>query len=209
MKVQRLSMWENMLPTNCYIVELENNEAVAIDISGEPEKVLTYLKENNLTLRKILLTHGHFDHIIGVEKVCKETGAEVFIHKLDSLKLTDIDENLGSDFGLLDFEPIEKFTEVSDGDVIKQGNTEFKVLHTPGHTMGGVCYIVEDVIFSGDTLFKLSIGRTDFPDSNWVMMAESLKKLKSLDGDYRVYPGHNFETELDKERTNNPYMRQM
>lgn len=208
MKVAKLKLGI-IMQTGCYVAELENKEAVAIDINDEPEKLLDFLEKNNLKLKKILLTHGHFDHILGVEKVRRETGAEVYIHTLDAPKLSDLNKNLGAGFGIRNFEPVSEFNEVSDGDIIKQGETEFKVMHTPGHTMGGVCYIADDVIFSGDTLFRYSMGRTDFPDSNSLMMVESLKKLKNLEGNYKVCPGHNTETMLDDERKNNPYMRQL
>ena len=105
------------------------------------------------------------------------------------------------------FNPVTKFTEVKDGDTITQDELTFKVLHTPGHSAGSVCYICDDVIFSGDTLFCGSMGRTDFEDGSSEEILKSLKKLANLKGDYKVYPGHFQSTTLEAERKNNPYMK--
>jgi glyoxylase-like metal-dependent hydrolase (beta-lactamase superfamily II) len=205
MKVHKLDIG-TLFWTNCYIIELDDKKAVAVDIGDEPDRILEFLSDNGLELKKILLTHGHFDHVYGVEKVRKTTGAEVFIHEADAPKLMSAEQNFGINYGLPKFYPVEQFNKIIDGAVIKEGNTEFKVMHTPGHTEGGVCYICDNVIFSGDTLFRRSMGRTDFPDGNSDKLLASLQKLCKLEGNYIVYPGHNLETELDYERRNNPYM---
>ncbi len=207
MKVNQLGL--GVLKTNCYIIQSENKNAAAVDIGGESEVLLEFLEKNGLTLKKILLTHGHFDHIGGVEQVRKATGAEVYIHHLDAPKLSDCNENFGAAFGITDIEPVTEYNEISDGDIITLDEIQFRVMHTPGHTKGGVCYITDGVIFSGDTLFKNSMGRTDSPDGDDSEMIQSLKKLKMLEGDYTVYPGHNFSTTLNRERLNNPYMRSL
>jgi len=199
MKVNQLGL--GVLKTNCYIIQSENKNAAAVDIGGESEVLLEFLEKNDLTLKKILLTHGHFDHIGGVEQVRRATGAEVYIHHLDAPKL--------SDFGITDIEPVAEYNEISDGDIITLDEIQFRVMHTPGHTKGGVCYITDGVIFSGDTLFKNSMGRTDSPDGDYSEMMQSLKKLKMLEGNYTVYPGHDFSTTLNRERLNNPYMRSL
>lgn len=171
--------------------------------------VIEYLKMNNLKLTKILLTHGHFDHIDGVEAVRRETGAEVFIHENDVPKLSSEDLSLRASMYFLSsdpFMPVEKYTVIHDGDVIKDGDYTFRVLHTPGHTKGSVCYITEDTVFSGDTIFCCSIGRTDFPDGSVDEMIQSIKKVCQIKGDLKLLTGHNESSTLDYERKNNPYM---
>lgn len=206
MNIYTLNLGE--LGTNCYIAETAPNLCIAIDIGGNPEKFLDFIKSKNLTLDKILLTHGHFDHTGGVKKVQEETGAEIYIHSEDASMLNDERISLSSFFGV-PLDKIENFKTINDGDVIKSGNTEFTVMHTAGHTQGSVCYITGDIIFSGDTLFCESIGRTDYPGGDIDKMRESIRKLKNLKGDYKVYPGHFDSTTLENERKNNPYMRNL
>lgn len=208
MKIHKLDIG-TLFYTNCYIAELDDKTAVAVDIGDEPDKILDFISARGLTLKKILLTHGHFDHVYGVEKVRKATGADVYIHELDAPKLLSSEQNLGINYGLPVFKPVEEFYRISDGAVIREGDAVFKVMHTPGHTEGGVCYICGNVIFSGDTLFRRSVGRTDFPDGSYEKIINSLRKLNSLEGDYIVYPGHDLETTLDYERKNNPYMARL
>lgn len=196
------------LGTNCHIVYTGENTVIAVDIGGDSSKFLDFLKNENLTLTKILLTHGHYDHIGGVREVQKATGAQVYIHEEDVPMLSDTQKNLALWIEpYADFEPVTEFATVKDGDVIEDGDASFTVLHTPGHTRGSVCYLCEDIILSGDTLFCLSRGRTDFPGGSDAQMLASFKRLKELQGDYRVFPGHNESTTLEFERKNNPVMR--
>lgn len=204
MNIYTLNLGE--LGTNCYIVETAPDKCIAIDIGGNPEVFLDFIKSKNLTLDKILLTHGHFDHTEGVKKVQEETGASVYIHSGDATMLEGGSSSLASFFGRPS-QKTENYTEIHDGDIIESGDIKFTVMHTPGHTKGSVCYIADDVIFSGDTLFMGSMGRTDYPGGDIDEMRESLKKLKNLSGDYKVYPGHFDSTTLDWERDSNPYMR--
>lgn len=197
------------LGTNCYIAETEPGRCIAVDIGGESELFLEYLKKNALRLTKILLTHGHFDHIGGVEKVRLATGAEVYIHEFDAPMLSSADASLHSHMSFGMFEPVTLYTVVRGDCYINDAECCFRVLHTPGHTLGGVCYICDDVIFSGDTLFCGSIGRTDFPGSNIYSMKRSLMKIAELEGDYRIYPGHNESTTLNRERKYNPYLTEL
>ena len=194
---------------NSYIGVNENGEAFAVDIGGDSERFLKFLEENGLTLKMILLTHGHFDHIRGVADVSEKTGAKVYIHSDDAVMLTDPEACLSRFVGGMEFKPVNDFVTVSDGDVLDFCGNEIKVIHTPGHTPGGVCYIVDDAMFSGDTLFCGSIGRTDFPGSSHAQMLDSLDKLAELgkNADYHVYPGHNEETTLSREIKYNPYFR--
>lgn len=197
------------LNSNCYIMETADGQCIAVDIGGTPKIVIEYLKMKNLKLTKILLTHGHFDHIDGAEAVRRETGAEVFIHADDVEKLSDENKSLRSSMYFIaePYMPVEKYSIVHDGDEITDGNYTFRVIHTPGHSKGSVCYVTDGVIFSGDTIFCCSIGRTDFPDSNTDDMIQSLKKLYSIEGDYKILAGHNEPSTLEYEKQNNPYMR--
>lgn len=202
-----------MFQANCYVAENDRKEAFAVDIGGDGEELLKFLKQNDLTLKKIFLTHGHFDHILGTAVVAEATGAEVYIHSDDAAMLTSERECLLS-FMMrgAELRKIEKYTELRGGEEIDFCGTPVKVIHTPGHTRGGVCYVCEDIIFSGDTLFKNSIGRTDFPGGSSDTLKRSLKTLKELGengADYKVYPGHDSKTTLSSEIKNNPYMRDL
>ncbi len=208
MKIKTLNL--GALNANCYIVQTAPEQCIAVDIGGTPRMVIEYLKMTGLKLTKILLTHGHFDHMSGVEEVREATGAEVYIHEDDAFMLKSADASLFSSMSFLSaspFMPVKKYTTVHDGDEIQDGDYTFHVLHTAGHTPGGVCYIADDTIFSGDTLFCCSIGRTDFPKSDPEQMIQSLRKIYQLEGDYKIFPGHFEPTTLDYERQNNPHMK--
>lgn len=179
-------------------------ECVVIDPANSG-KVLRALDELNLTCKAILITHGHFDHIMGVAKLRESTGARVYINRLDSAAMNDNRASLATMIGVrVDPSEIDVFVE-GKMDFTEAG-VDFHVIHTPGHTPGGVCYVIEKerVIFSGDTLFRLSCGRTDLPGGDTAALMDSITyKLFTLHGDYRVLPGHERETTLDYERMNN------
>lgn len=157
-------------------------------------------------LKYILLTHGHFDHIIGARDTKAKYGAKVVISSEDEPMLSSSKLSLAA-FCNAPQNDVEADIVVADGDEITLGDIVIKVMSTPGHTLGSVCYIAGNCIFSGDTLFYCSCGRTDFPSGSPEQMMSSLQKLKALDGDYKVYTGHNNLTTLDFERKNNPYMK--
>ena len=205
MRIKTFQLGE--LNANCYLVETAPGRCVAIDIGGSPRMFLEYLKMQRLNLTKILLTHGHFDHIGGVEEVRTATGAEVYIHESDAHMLSSSSASLHSAMSIMPFTPVTDYTSLKGDCYINDGDCSFHVLHTPGHTHGSVCYIVNDVMFSGDTLFCCSVGRTDFPGGDAHYMMQSMELLASLEGDYKVYPGHNENTTLSYEKQNNPYMR--
>lgn len=205
MRIKTLHLGE--LNANCYIVETAPGRCVAFDIGGNARMLIEYLKMNRLRLTKILLTHGHFDHIGGVEEVRAATGAEVYIHESDAHMLTSSAASLHASMSIMPFREITDFTAIRGDCYINDGDCSFRVLHTPGHSHGSVCYIADDVIFSGDTLFCCSVGRTDFPGGDAHYMETSMGLLYDLEGDYKVYPGHNESTTLAYERINNPYMR--
>ncbi len=181
--------------TNCYIVWQEGRgDCVVIDPGYMPEQILEAVRQRGRSIAAILLTHGHFDHVGGVRKIAEETGCKVYLRPEEKLlpeMMTD---------GQL------YFTD-SYASRLTEAGLDFTVLHTPGHTPGGVCLLCRNVLFSGDTLFAGSCGRTDFPGSDSVEMVKSLKKLGALPGDYEVLPGHGDATTLSYEREHNPYMR--
>lgn len=205
MKVETLSVGE--LQSNCHIVINEElKSAILVDCGGEPERVLNHLRSRGVTLSAILLTHGHYDHFEGVAKVQEVTNCKVYVSQKDSSMLTSRELSLAKALYYDDFYPVNKFITVKDGDTIFESDLEFKVLATEGHTVGSVCYLCEDCLFTGDTLFKRSMGRTDFPTGNYFDMQKSLRRLYELKGDYKVFCGHNGNTTLQEERKNNPCM---
>lgn len=197
------------LSVNTYIVWYADGEGrhdcVVIDPANS-NKVLRELDSLGLDCRAILLTHGHFDHIMGVAKLREATGARVYINELDAGAVSDSRASLAHMVGLrVDPSKVDVFVE--DGMDFTEAGIAFHAIHTPGHTKGGVCYVVESerVIFSGDTLFCRSYGRTDLAGGDADELYYSLMyKLFALEGDYRVLPGHEAETTLDSERLHNP-----
>lgn len=192
--------------TKCYLVVSENNNAVLVDAPDEAEFILDTAKKNNCEIKKILLTHGHCDHIGAAAQIQEMTNCEVYIHEADAKKLSDSMGNLTAFFGLSPVKKVLNFKTVREGDVITLDDLSFGVIHTRGHTSGSVCYTIDDTMFSGDTLFNLSIGRTDMPDGSMSTLSKSLKKLCEIEKNYTVYPGHMDKTTLDFERENNPYL---
>ena len=184
--------------TNCYIVWDENTKnAAVIDPGDEAPSVLQTLQKEGLHLQMILLTHAHFDHVGAVDAIQAATGCKIYLHKAD---LTLPPEMTGTTPHPTDF--------YDEGDTVTLDSIVFRVLHTPGHTPGSVCLIADDVMFSGDTLFAGSCGRTDFPGSSWMQMESSLRKLHDLSGDYTVLPGHMGSSTLERERKTNFFMMQ-
>lgn len=191
------------LQTNCYIVTEEGQmEAVIIDPGIRVNLIRDYLKEKGKTASTVLLTHGHFDHILSVKDL-QDMGARVYIHGLDADMLVHNKSSLAALVGA-ELKSCQADECFSDGDDISVGSLAFKVMHTPGHTRGSSCFLIGDALFSGDTLFYEDCGRTDLEGGSFPVIKESLKKLMELDGDYKVYPGHMQSTTLAHERISNP-----
>lgn len=183
--------------TNCYILHQEESPScVVIDPGYTPEVVLSFLERQGLTLEAILLTHGHFDHVGGVRDLAAETGCKVYLNP-DDLSMPP----------RLTAGPLYYTDAYSEGDTITPAGISFQVLSTPGHTPGSVCLIAENFLFSGDTLFAGSCGRTDLPGGSTHAIRESLHRLAELPGDYSVHPGHGESTTLAWEKQYNPYMK--
>lgn len=185
--------------TNCYIVWGDDADScVVIDPGYEPEYLLEQVRCLGKKLQAILLTHGHFDHVGGVKALAQQTGCRVYICKEDlALKPA------------LTAGAILYTDTYSEGDVLELAGLRFQVLHTPGHTPGSVCLICGDTIFSGDTLFAGTCGRTDLPGGDMLQILRSLARLAQLEGDYRVLPGHGEGSTLNAERRGNPFMQRL
>ena len=188
------------LGTNCYIVTDENTlECAVIDPGDEVNTILDYLEDNNLKCRFIFLTHGHYDHTMAVNDLAAETGAKVCIHENDA--------KASIDNAPFTFCPPDGSILYAEGAVMHVGGLDFKVLETPGHSPGSVTLQCGDVLFTGDTLFMGSCGRTDLPGGDMNTLMRSLKRLAMLPGDYEVYPGHMDSSTLERERRFNYYLR--
>ena len=187
------------LMTNCYIVTDETTlECAVIDPGDESNTILYYLEDNHLTCRAILLTHGHYDHTGAVYAVHEETGAPVYMNALDAGTAVAFDSYT--------FTPPEGTIFYKEGDEVKVGSLTFRVMETPGHTPGGVTLICGDALFTGDTLFHNSIGRTDFPGGSMFRIINSLRHLGQLPDETQVLPGHGEYTSIGEELAHNPYM---
>jgi len=191
------------MQVNCYVL-CENGEAVVIDPGSECDKVMSYIEKSGCNLSKILLTHGHFDHIGAVKELAEKSGAEVYVHSGDAPMLEDNTKNLS----YLTGEEIETFSAdkfLDDVEKLTVGNSEIKVYYTPGHSKGSVSFLCGDNLFCGDLLFKGSIGR--FDHGSLRIELTSLKFLMdNFSDDIKVFPGHGESTTIGEERRNNPYI---
>lgn len=202
MKIQNFVV--GIIHNNCYLViNEETKEAVVIDAANKPKVMLEYIKEHGLDVKAILLTHGHFDHIMGIDDFLKEYDIPVYVHEDDKETMNDPALNLSRNYSFADA------IYLKDGQELECAGMKFRVIHTPGHTPGCVCYYMEKekVLFSGDTLFEMSVGRTDFPNSSASALTRSIReKLFVLPDDVAVYPGHMGETTIGYEKLHNAYV---
>jgi glyoxylase-like metal-dependent hydrolase (beta-lactamase superfamily II) len=183
--------------TNCYMVWGDgSNSCVIVDPGDAPEYLLEQLRLLDKTPAAILITHGHLDHVDAVKAIAEKYACPAYIHEADIEICPEITGG-----------PVYHTHTYADGDTLQFAGLTFQVIHTPGHTPGGVCLLCEDSIFTGDTLFAGTCGRTDFPCGDPQQMQQSLAKLAALPGDYRILPGHSRFTTLEAERNTNPYLQ--
>ena len=197
-----------MIGTNCYVVSNEETKACfLVDPAVCDPNMVSYIKEEGLDLQAILLTHGHFDHIMGIDDVRKEFPVPVYASEKEKEVLQDAGLNLSKAYG--GGYTFSGATYVRDGQMLDIAGMKIRVIETPGHTEGGCCYYIaeEEVLFSGDSLFRASIGRTDFPTGSSSQLVRAVRdKLLVLPEDTMVYPGHMDETTIGYERKYNPYI---
>lgn len=208
MKVEKHIL--GMVGTNCYVVyDEETKEALIIDPADNSEFLEGRINANGLKLRAVLLTHGHFDHIMAVNDLASVYRMPVYACEVEAEVLKSPRYNLCETFGLPSAE-VEADHLVKDGDILEIAGFSIRVLFTPGHTKGGCCYYFEDekAVFTGDTLFYGSVGRTDFPTGDMSVLIRSIQeKLMALPDDVMVYPGHESRTTIGQERAGNPYIK--
>jgi len=207
MKIIRLVL--GAFATNTYII-ISGGQAFVIDPAAEAEKILAVIAENEACLVAVLLTHGHFDHTSAAQELRLSTSAKIYIHENDAPMLNDLKKSFASFIPKM-FKPCKADVFLKDGDVINIGgeseeSMQMQVVTVPGHSAGSIMYILDDVIFTGDTLFAGSVGRIDGWGGDGNAQAQSLEKIKAMTGNYRIFPGHGDETTLEIEKQTNPYL---
>ncbi len=206
MIIERLPL--GVYAANCYIVMCEDTkEAMIVDLGGEPEEVIKKSKELGFNINCIVLTHAHGDHIAGIPGLLDEIKCPIYVHEKDEEMLLDPKLNLSATMSV-DRISIKPDKLLKDGDVLEIGNLEISVIHTPGHTMGGISLKVENYILTGDTLFKGSIGRTDLYGGSFDTIIDSINnKLLIYDNNTIILPGHGPATTIEIEKKTNPFVR--
>ncbi|MCR5279251.1 MAG: MBL fold metallo-hydrolase [Lachnospiraceae bacterium] len=205
-KIGRITLGQYM--TNCYFLYREgSSDTIIIDPADSGAYLYDKLKEKGFEIKAILLTHGHFDHIFGVEDIVKKAGVKVYAAKAEEALLSDSSLNVSAGVG----RPVTVHPDVflNDGEELNLCDIDIKVIFTPGHTAGSCCFYIEEAGFliAGDTLFEGSVGRTDLPTGSTRIMMDSIKdKLMALPDDTKVYPGHGGSTTIGFERVNNPFL---
>lgn len=192
--------------TNCYVFyDADTNQGAIVDPGADADRICEFVERLNVKPEAILLTHGHFDHIMACDEVASHFGVKVYVYKDEKKMLEDEGLNLSSMYGGC---VAHSDVSLNDGDVIYIAGQKVKVIHTPGHTSGGCCYYLEEakMLFCGDTLFMESVGRTDFPTGSMSEIVRSVnEKLFCLPEDVKAFPGHGPSTSIGYEKVNNPY----
>lgn len=196
------------LEENCYIIGDETTkQAIVVDPGDEPERILDIIREKSLSVQSILCTHAHFDHIGAVGDIKQATGAKVLLHHDDiELYRQARDQAAIWGFDIDDTPPPDE--SLNEGDTVRAGNLSFQVLHTPGHSPGGICLYGEGIVITGDTLFHGSVGRTDFHGGSVARLRESFRRLLGLPAETVVYSGHGPETTIMREKTENYFVQE-
>jgi glyoxylase-like metal-dependent hydrolase (beta-lactamase superfamily II) len=199
---------------NTYVLWDETKEAVIIDpgclAQYEKEELADFIADNQLTVKHLLQTHTHLDHVFGSAYVKRKFGVKMLMHKKELPVLRDV-ESRCKIWGIQGYEPVEADGFIDEGDIITFGNAELEILFVPGHAPGHIAFVnhAQKFVIGGDVLFRGSIGRYDFPLSSYTDLMNSIQtKLMTLDDDYKVYPGHNDPTTIGQERRTNPYLNQ-
>ena len=206
MKIEKFVL--GSMATNCYLlINEETKELVVIDPATCPDYLVSHVKSNGYIPKAILLTHAHFDHVMGIDGWVKEFNIPVYLHEEETTILTDPKLNLSYMFGTN--YSYNQVRELKEGELLEVAGLKFHVIHTPGHTAGGCCYYeeAEGVLISGDTLFYRSVGRSDFPTGDMETLVSSIReKLFCLPDDVMVYPGHDRVTSIADEKMGNPFV---
>lgn len=194
------------LEVNCFIIADDiTKDAIVIDPGDEPDRILDLIKENKFKIKYIVCTHAHFDHVGAVSDLKKETGAEIVIHR-DELEIYQGARDQGTFWGY-ELDPLpEPDIFINEGDKLEIGNLRFEILHTPGHSPGGICLYGKGIVITGDTLFAGSVGRTDFYGGDMNNLKKSFLRLMSLPPDTKVFPGHGPSSTIKEEKTDNFFM---
>jgi len=202
------SLTVGALSVNCYLIGCESTKkAIIIDPGDNDNDILESLHNHNLELAKILITHGHVDHVGKLESLKKKTSAQIYMHKKDLLLFSDLQTH-AQIFGLPDPGNPKIDVFIEEGDTITLGTLAFSVLHTPGHSAGSVTYKLDDMLFVGDLIFAGSIGRTDLPGGDYNTIIDSIEsKIFTLPDNYKIYPGHGPVTTVGKEKSSNPFFK--
>ena len=195
------------LDTNCYVVWDDRRVGMIIDPADDAEKILSLVETERIMIACVVLTHAHFDHCLAAEEVCAATGAPLCVGIQDAAALSDPVRNLSGVFHLCAPVRLTADRTLREGEVLQVGEMSFTVLETPGHTPGCICLLGDAVLFAGDTLFRDSIGRVDFPGGDVPAMMNSLQRLANLPPDTVLYAGHGSASTIGREVERNPYLK--
>lgn len=197
------------LENNCFVIADEDSkECFVVDPGDEPDRILDFINDGNLSVKYIVCTHAHFDHIGAVPEIKMATEAKIVIHT-DDLAIYRSSKDHAASWGF-DIDPLpDPDVFVSEGDVLRIGDLEFRIIHTPGHSPGGICIYGHGILLTGDTLFAGSVGRTDLPGGDIGKLKASFRRLVSLSDEIRVLPGHGPETTVEREKVDNFFAREI
>ena len=195
------------MDNNVYLLVNDHEKSIVVDPAWDDELIVNEAESKHKPIGLIILTHGHFDHCLSAAYVKEKTGAELWIHELDAHYIPENEKRAKVEFGL-DFAPTTVDKTFTDGEVIKWGNDEIKIIHTPGHTPGGSCFLIDNDLITGDTLFAGSVGRWDFPGSNGTHLFKSIReKIITLDPNINIHPGHGPKSTIGHEKQHNTLLK--